>query len=111
MMQRTSQTNSQPTLKSQKRSLYRLRYTRQTPKITRLTSVQQVVWMKRRMKMKRMKRMKRRMKMKTMRSGMSYRSKWKLGKSKLRYKQVMQLKPFQAGRNFKPIFIVDVTRD
>ena len=78
--------NSQPTLKSQKRSLYRLRYTRQTPKITRLTRVQQVVWMKKRMKMKRMKR---RMKMKMMRSGMSYRSKWKLGKSKLRYKQVM----------------------
>ena len=28
-------------------------------------------------------------------------------------KRVMQLqpKPFQAGRNFKPIFVVDVTRD
>ena len=30
-----------------------------------------------------------------------------------RNKQVMQpqLKPYQAGRNFKPIFIVDITRD
>ena len=85
MMQRTSQTNSQPTLKLQKRSLYRLRYTRQTPKITRLMRVRQVVWMKR-MKTKRMKR---RMKMKMMRSGMSYRSKWMPGKSELRYKWVM----------------------
>ena len=74
---------SQPTLKLQKRSLYRLGYTRQTPKITRLTRVQQVVWMKRRMKTKRM------MKMKMMRSGMSYRSKWMPGKSELRYKWVM----------------------
>ena len=23
----------------------------------------------------------------------------------------LQLKPYQAGRNFKPIFIVDITRD
>ena len=30
-----------------------------------------------------------------------------------RNKRVMQLqlKPYQGGRNFKPIFIVDVTRD
>ena len=67
MMQRTSQMNSQPTLKSQMRLLYGLKSTRQTTKITRLTRVRQVVRMKRRMKMKRKKR---RMKMKRIRSGM-----------------------------------------
>ena len=67
MMPRTSQMSSQPTLKSQMRLLYRLKSTRQTMKITRLTRVRQVVQMKRRMKTKRMKR---RMKMKRIQSGM-----------------------------------------
>jgi len=67
MMQRTSQMNSQPTLKSQMRLLYGLKSTRQTMEITRLTRVRQVVRMKRRMKRKRKKR---RMKLKRIRSGM-----------------------------------------
>ena len=67
MMQRTNQTNSQPTLKSQMRLLYGLKSTRQMMKITCLTRVRQVVQMKRRRKRKRKKR---RRKLKRIRSGM-----------------------------------------
>ena len=113
MMQRTSQTNSQPTLKSQMRLLYELKSTRQTTKITHLMRVRQVVRMKRRMKTEEDEEDEEDPEWDVIQEQVG------AGKIKIKVqagnhnKWVMQLqlKPYQAGRNFKPIFVVDITRD